>query len=106
NKANAEGKAFEQKVAEDENAKWTSIEFHCPACGLSGDLDVITDKGVVKECKVSSDAANEGQYNKNVSAATAIFGGSPVVHMAVPAADVTSVIKKFQQDMQGKVQGH
>src|SRR5712672_335932 len=58
-KGNVDGIEFEQKVAEDTNAKWTSIKFECPDCGWSGELDVVTDDGVVKECKHSADVAKE-----------------------------------------------
>jgi len=105
-KANADGKAFEQKVAEETNAKWTSIKFYCPLCGLSGEMDVVTDKGIVKECKISADAANEGQFNKIGRGAAAIFGAGTVVHMAVPADHVAAVRRKFAQDMKGKIQAH
>jgi hypothetical protein len=105
-KANADGKGFEQKVADSTNAKWTSIQFHCPQCGLSGDIDVVTDKGVAKECKISADAASEGQFNKICSAASAIFGAGAVVHMALPPGQAAAVRRKFTQDMKGKVQSH
>ena len=102
----ADGKRFEQKVAEEENAKYTNFKFNCPNCGLNGDVDVVTDTGIVKECKVSASAASEKQYNKLLRASARIFGAGTVVHMAVPAADAAAVVRKFKQNMKDKVQKH
>jgi hypothetical protein len=50
---------------------------------MEGEMDVVTDTGVVKECKTGKPKL--GQLKKIASAAAVIFPGAPV-HLAVPAA--------------------
>src|SRR5205085_2931070 len=50
--------AFEQHVADETNAQETSIEYHCPDCGMRSEFDVITEDGTVKEVKSSANAVD------------------------------------------------
>jgi uncharacterized Zn-binding protein involved in type VI secretion len=84
------GIAWEQKVAKDTNAREQSIDYYCPDCGMEGELDCITDEGVIKEAKITGKAAEASQYIKHRSAAAALFPGAPV-HVAVPAKEARKV---------------
>ena len=102
------GDAWENHVAEDTNAKWTDIEYQCPDCGLKGDIDVVTENGIAKECKASAGLVKPSQYRKNVVAAKIIFGPNTPVHLAVPKGGKQEVLNKFKdiKEVKGKIQEH
>lgn len=88
--------AFEQKVANDTQAKEVSVDYFCPDCGMQGELDCITKDGTIKEAKISGKAVKADQIAKHMSAAAVLFPGAPV-HAAVPAGqarEVTSAIPR------------
>lgn len=101
---NAATAEFEQKVASDTNAREASVRYRCLDCGMEGDIDVVTDGGVIKECKISSSAASLSQVNKLRSAAAVLFPGAPV-HLALPAAEAAGA-KKWMKTPPNKVQSH
>ena len=84
------GIAWEQKVAKDTRAPEQSIDYYCPDCGMEGEFDCITDEGVIKEAKITGEAAKASQFKKHFSAAAALFPGAPV-HVAVPAKEARNV---------------
>jgi hypothetical protein len=92
------GSEFEKNVAEETDAQWTSIKFHCPDCGMHGDLDVVTGDGVVKECKTGDQSVS--QLKKNAVAAAIIFPGAPV-HLAVPAAESAAAQASYRNSGNG-----
>ena len=102
------GDAFENQVAEDTQAKWTSIEFKCPDCGLDGDIDVVTKDGVVKECKASGGGVKRKQYEKVATVAPIIFGSGVSVHIAVPKGQKNVALSHFEDKnaMNEKIQEH
>jgi hypothetical protein len=103
------GTKFEKKVAEDTEGQWTSIEYHCPDCGMHGDIDVLTADGVAKECKCSAAAGDASQFYKNQIAAPLIFGAGTVTHVAVPAGQSAATLRRhFPNDpnMPDKMQEH
>ena len=77
--ANAD--AFEKQVADETSAREVSKKFNCPDCLMNGEIDVVTDKGVVKECKTGKPKLK--QLKKLKSASSVIFPGASV-HLAVP----------------------
>jgi hypothetical protein len=79
--------AFEKKVSQDTNAREVSKKFECPHCLMSGEMDVVTDQGIIKECKTGRPKLK--QLQKIVSAAAVIFPGAPV-HLAVPTGMAVS----------------
>jgi len=91
------GDEFEEKVSTETNAKWTTIKFNCPDCGMSGEIDVVTDQGVVKECKVGTIGGLVSQFKKISRVAPLILGGSPTVHVAVPSGNGGAVRRAFRQ---------
>lgn len=84
----AEDKAFEQKVAEDVNAKWTNIKYKCKHCKLSGEIDIVMPNGVIKECKRPGTVRAE-QVKKYAIAGPALLGSAfKGVHQAIPGDKV------------------
>ena len=79
--------AFEKKVSQDTNAREVSKKFECPDCLMSGEMDVVTDQGIIKECKTGRPKLK--QLKKIASAAAVIFPGAPV-HLAVPTGMAVS----------------
>jgi hypothetical protein len=102
------GDAWENHVAEETNAKWTDIEYQCPDCGLKGDIDVVTENDIAKECKASAGLVKPSQYRKNIIAAQIIFGPSTKVHVAIPKGGKQEVLNKFsnKNEIEGKIQEH
>jgi hypothetical protein len=93
-----EGSEFEKNVADETDARWTSIEFHCPDCGLHGDIDVVTSDGTAKECKAGGQAVD--QLKKNIVAAAIIFPGA-AVHLAVPASQAQAAQASYRNSGNG-----
>ena len=81
--------AFEQRVADEAKAKWTGVKYWCTKCNFKGEIDVFTEKGVVKECK-SSGRADKDQLTRHLIAAPVIFGAVTGFHLAVPSAKIRS----------------
>lgn len=73
--------AFEKKVNEETNAKQISVDFECSDCGMNGEIDTITEKNVIKECKTGKPSLK--QLKKIESASAVLFPGLPV-HLAIP----------------------
>jgi hypothetical protein len=86
------------------NAKETSVEYLCLDCGVKGDIDVVTEDNVVKECKISTKAVNEDQIIKLRGIAARLFPGSPV-HIALPASEAANP-KRWMKKPPNKVQAH
>ncbi len=101
---NARTAAFEQRVAKETHAKETSIQYCCLDCGINGDIDVVTEEGVVKECKISNKAASQKQIEKLHRIVTVLFPGSPL-HFALPASEA-AVAKGWMNTPPNHVQAH
>jgi uncharacterized Zn-binding protein involved in type VI secretion len=75
---------FAQRVAEKAKAKWTEVKYWCTKCTFSGDIDVITEDGVIKECKGNGKLSRD-QYDKYQIMGPAMLGAAfKGVHFAVP----------------------
>lgn len=86
----ARTRAFEQKVASDTSAREQSVDYYCSDCGLQGELDCITESGVIKEVKIRGGAVCYKQFEKHCVAAATLFPGA-AVHAAVPKGDAKKV---------------
>ena len=73
---------FEERVA-DEAGQFSNIDYECSICGLSGDIDVVTHGGVIKECKRRGGAKRD-QLEKLAKVGAQIIPGFAGVHAAVP----------------------
>ncbi|HYO52804.1 hypothetical protein [Archangium sp.] len=105
------GAQFELEVGEQTNAKEMDVKFTCKKCGETlGDFDVVTDKGIVKECKASWNQVNEAQFLKNQKRAQdpILFGPGTIVHIAIPKGQRNRLDNKFKdkQAIAGKIQEH
>jgi hypothetical protein len=79
---------FERKV--QENARWTSVQWHCTDCSLSGEIDAVMKNGTIKECK-SNAKPNRVQFReKYLVGVPAIFGRAPI-HIAAPVGTYEDV---------------
>jgi hypothetical protein len=76
---------LEQDVAKEAKAQWTGVKYWCTKCNFKGEIDVFTEKGVVKECK-SNGRADHRQMTRHLIAAPEIFGAVAGFHLAIPAA--------------------
>lgn len=105
------GERFEQNVTDDTNAKEVSIKLICKDCGLIiAEFDVVTDDGIVKECKASWSQVNEAQFAREQALAqrSDVFGPGTVVHIAVPKGERGRLDRKFKNkaNVRGKIQEH
>lgn len=105
------GERFENKVAEETNAKEISVKITCKDCGIVlGEFDVVTEDGIVKECKASWSQVNEGQFLKEQALAqhSKVFGPGTVVHISIPKGQRGRLNKKFlnKANVTGKIQEH
>ncbi|HZH16725.1 MAG TPA: hypothetical protein VE057_20390 [Archangium sp.] len=105
------GARFELDVGEQTNAREMDVKFSCKKCGKTlGDFDVVTDKGIVKECKASWNQVNEAQFLKNQKLAQepSLFGPGTIVHVAIPKGQRNRLDNKFKdkQAVAGKIQEH
>jgi hypothetical protein len=105
------GARFEQKVADDTNAKEINVKVTCRDCGkVVGEYDVVTEDGTVKECKSSWNAVGEEQFIRETALAQRpdIFGPGTVVHLAVPKGERQRLDRKFsdKSNVAGKIQEH
>ena len=85
---------YEQRVAEQVKAKWTGVKYWCTLCRLKGDIDIITEDGVIKECKNTGSATEHQIKNLNLvgpAIMTALGGAFKGVHVAVAAAKRSSM---------------
>lgn len=108
---NLRGERFEQKVTDDTSAKEVAVKLTCRDCGLIiAEFDVVTENGVVKECKASWDQVNEGQFLREQALAQRVdvFGPGTVVHIAVPKGQRGRLDRKFKNKVNasGKIQEH
>ena len=77
---------FEQDVARDAKAKWTGVKFWCTKCNFRGDIDVFTEKGLIKECK-NNGRPPRAQIEKYKIVGPIIFGAAFTgIHVAVPSS--------------------
>lgn len=87
----AEDKAYEQKVAEDTHAVWTGLKYKCKHCKLSGEIDIFTPDGIIKECKRPG-TVERAQVEKYHLVGPMIFGAAfKGVHQAIPGARVETL---------------
>jgi Domain of unknown function (DUF4150) len=105
------GDKFERHVANDTNAKEVAVKITCKDCGLViAEFDVVTDSGIVKECKASWNQVNEDQFKREQALAQRpdIFGPGTVVHIAVPKGQRGRLDRKFKDkaNASGKIQEH
>ena len=108
---NLKGKRFEQKVAEETNAKEVSVKVKCRDCGLTlAEYDVVTEDGVAKECKADGSLVKPKQFRRAQKLAQRkdIFGPGTRVHLAIPAGDRYKVTTKFsnKSEYTSKLQEH
>jgi hypothetical protein len=107
---NANGHEHEANVARDTNAKEVSIKVTCKDCGkLLQEFDVVTEDGVVKECKQRGQAVDEGQYlrEKALAQNPAVFGPGTVVHIALPKGERQNVARlRNKEELAGQFQEH
>jgi hypothetical protein len=105
------GRRFEVKVAEQTKAREMNVKVVCKICGkVVREFDVVTEDGVVKECKNSARQVDEDQFTAETAVAQnpAIFGLGTVVHLAIPAAERARAVGKFTNKavIAGNVQEH
>jgi hypothetical protein len=86
---------FEKEVAKQTKAKEFSVKYECPDCGMNSEIDVVTSDGIVKECKISAEAASEPQIQNHIAAAAILFPGAPV-HLAVPKGEGKAAVSRFR----------
>jgi uncharacterized Zn-binding protein involved in type VI secretion len=87
----AKDNAFEQDVAKDTKAVWTNLKYKCKHCKLSGDIDVFTPAGIIKECKRNG-LVRKDQIEKYQIVGPMIFGAAfKGIHMAIPGTKVQSL---------------
>lgn len=109
---NLRGARFEFEVAEQTNAREMDVKFICKKCGETlGDFDVVTDKGIAKECKASWNQVNEAQFLKNqkfIQDHPNLVGPGTIVHVAIPKGQRNRLDNKFKdkQAIAGKIQEH
>jgi hypothetical protein len=108
---NLAGERFEQFVTEDTNAKEISVKVTCKDCNkLLAEFDVVTEDGIVKECKSSWNQVSEEQFQREAALAQRpdIFGPGTVVHIAVPKGQSGRLDRKFSDKAKvaGKIQEH
>jgi len=79
---------YEQDVANQANAEWTSVHYWCTRCDdLDGEIDVITKSGVFKECKRNGHADHD-QMTNHLIVAQAMLGAGAAVHLAIPSSKI------------------
>jgi hypothetical protein len=106
------GDRIEAKVAEDENAKEIKVTIKCRDCGkILGEFDVVTEDGVVKECKASWRDVDSQQFHDETALAQRpdVFGPGTVVHLALPKGQRPRLDRqqKFKkEEIAGKIQEH
>jgi hypothetical protein len=89
----ANDKAFEQKVAEDAKAIWTGLKYKCKHCKLDGEIDIVTPKNTIKECKRAGDIEAK-QVKKYAIAGPALLGDKYAgLHQAIPGGKVATLRK-------------
>lgn len=108
---NLKGKRFEQKIAEETNAKEVSVKVKCRDCGLTlAEYDVVTEDGVAKECKADGSLVKPKQFRRAQKLAQRkdVFGPGTLVHLAIPAGDRYKVTTKFsnKSEYTSKIQEH
>ena len=95
------GKRFENKVAQETNAKEVNITIYCEdKCkNKLGEFDVVTEDGIVKECKNRWRNVSEDQLLKHQALVQRpdVFGPGTIVHLAIPKGKRRSGNKKFKQ---------
>lgn len=90
NKGQQADDEFAARVAQEAKAVWTSIKYRCKNCDFSGDIDVFTQKGIIKECK-NNGKAERKQIEKYQIAGPVIFGAAfKGIHMAVPGVSFSN----------------
>ena len=108
---NLKGDKFESKVASETRAKEMSVVITCRDCGITlAEYDVVTEDGVVKECKASWGQVKEEQFLREQAIASRpeVFGPGTVVHLAVPKGLRGRLDRKFSDKSiaAGKIQEH
>lgn len=82
-------KQFEQDVARETNAVWTGVKYWCKKCSLRGEIDVVTPKGVMKECKRNG-GMSHAQGTRLMTVTPVILGAGTAMHLATPSANIRS----------------
>lgn len=78
---------FAQDVAKQTNAKWTGLKYWCTKCSFKGEIDVVTQNDVLKECKRNG-KADKAQITRHLIAAPMLFGAGASVHLAMPSVKI------------------
>lgn len=79
---------FEQKVQKDARAKFTGVKYKCKNCKLKGEIDVVTEDGVIKECKNNGTVQRDQLKKYSIVGPILLGAGYGGAHMAVPGAKV------------------
>jgi uncharacterized Zn-binding protein involved in type VI secretion len=81
---------YAKRVAKETKAKWTGIKYWCNyKCDFNGDIDVISDSGVVKECK-NDGLPKARQIEKYKVLGPLMFGAPVPIHIALPGETLKS----------------
>lgn len=96
---------YAQRVAQETKAKWTGLKYWCTKCSFSGDIDVFTESGIIKECK-SNGLPQREQIEKYQIVGPALFGSAfKGIHIACPGNRVRAFHDSCEaQGLQGDIQ--
>jgi uncharacterized Zn-binding protein involved in type VI secretion len=112
-RGNIAGLEWEIAVAKDVNAKFMGVILFCKDCGRRlGEFDVITDQGVVKECKASWDVMMPRKFAEQIRLVEerGLLGPGMKMHYAIPKGQRGPLLPKFEtigkDEMRGRIQEH
>ncbi|MCY0989474.1 DUF4150 domain-containing protein [Nannocystis sp. ILAH1] len=107
------GLEWEIAVAEDVGAKFAGVELYCEDCGRRlGEFDVITNQGIVKECKASWGAMKPDKFitQMHLVEERGLLGPGMKMHYAIPKGERGPLERKFESigkdKMRGRIQEH
>ena len=93
---------FENRVADEAKAKWTNVKYWCTKCSFKGEIDVITESGIIKECKDNGRVSRD-QIEKYQIIGPAMLGASfKGIHVAMPGDKVRNAKESIKAQGLGK----